>query len=178
MRGDHDGRGRPGGRAAIWREDVAERVIFHTDRGSTYTANAFTVLCRELGIRQSMGRVGSCFDNAAAEAFFSVVGVEVCPATSSVILSMRRPWSSNGATTSTITNGGTLQQMGYRPSTTRSGNQTRSRKRLEEPSTISGKHKLGLGDSGASRSGITVQQWPRIWSLPLWGITTGEAALC
>ena len=27
-----------GGEAAIWREDEAERVIFHTDRGSTYTA--------------------------------------------------------------------------------------------------------------------------------------------
>lgn len=60
-----------GGRDAIWRDREEERVIFHTDRGSTYTANAFTTLCRRLGIRQSMGRVGSCFDNAAAEAFFS-----------------------------------------------------------------------------------------------------------
>ncbi|MFZ5869740.1 MAG: IS3 family transposase [Actinomycetota bacterium] len=66
-----------GGRDAIWREDEAERVIFHTDRGSTYTANAFTKLCRQLGIRQSMGRVGSCFDNAAAEAFFSSLEWEV-----------------------------------------------------------------------------------------------------
>ena len=32
---------------------------FHTDRGSTYTAHAFTTLCRQLGIRQSMepGRI-------------------------------------------------------------------------------------------------------------------------
>ena len=44
---------------------------------ATYPANAFTALCRELGIRQSMGRVGSCFDNAAAEAFFSSLGWEV-----------------------------------------------------------------------------------------------------
>ena len=66
-----------GGKAAIWREDEAERVIFHTDRGSTYTAAAFTKLCRGLGIRQSMGRVGSCFDNAAAEAFFSSLEWEV-----------------------------------------------------------------------------------------------------
>jgi putative transposase len=66
-----------GGRDAIWREDEAERVIFHTDRGSTYTANAFTKLCRQQGIRQSMGRVGSCFDNAAAEAFFSSLEWEV-----------------------------------------------------------------------------------------------------
>jgi transposase InsO family protein len=52
-------------------------VIFHTDRGSTYTAEKFTALCRRLGIRQSMGRVGSCFDNAAAEAFFSSLEGEV-----------------------------------------------------------------------------------------------------
>ncbi|MCH5645492.1 integrase core domain-containing protein [Gordonia sp. ABSL49_1] len=30
-----------------------------------------------MGIRQSMGRVGSCFDNAAAEAFFSSLEWEV-----------------------------------------------------------------------------------------------------
>jgi len=52
-------------------------VVFHTDRGSTYTAGAFTSLCSRLGIRQSMGRVGSCFDNAAAEAFFSSLEWEV-----------------------------------------------------------------------------------------------------
>ena len=66
-----------GGKAAIWREDEAARVIFHTDRGCTYTAAAFTTLCHGLGIRQSMGRVGSCFDNAAAEAFFSSLEWEV-----------------------------------------------------------------------------------------------------
>jgi transposase InsO family protein len=52
-------------------------VIFHSDRGSTYTAHEFTALCHSLGIRQSMGRVGSCFDNAAAESFFSTLEHEV-----------------------------------------------------------------------------------------------------
>lgn len=66
-----------GGADVIWREDEADRVVFHTDRGSTYTAGSFTKLCRRLGIRQSMGRVGSCFDNAAAEAFFSSLEWEV-----------------------------------------------------------------------------------------------------
>ncbi len=60
-----------GGKAAV------DGVVFHTDRGSTYTANSFTKLCRDNGIRQSMGRVGSCFDNAAAEAFFSTLEWEV-----------------------------------------------------------------------------------------------------
>ena len=43
-----------GGRAAV------DGAIFHTDRGSTYTATVFTTLCRKLGVSQSMGRVGSC----------------------------------------------------------------------------------------------------------------------
>ena len=61
-----------GGRGAI------DGVIFHTDRGSTYTASSFTLLCKDkLGVRQSMGRVGSCFDNAAAESFFSTLEHEV-----------------------------------------------------------------------------------------------------
>jgi putative transposase len=58
------------------KEQVAG-VIFHSDRGSTYTATSFTTLCENLDIRQSMGRVGSCFDNAAAESFFSTLEHEV-----------------------------------------------------------------------------------------------------
>jgi transposase InsO family protein len=59
------------------REQI-DGVIFHTDRGSTYTAGDFTRLCKDkLGISQSMGRVGSCFDNAAAESFFSTLEHEV-----------------------------------------------------------------------------------------------------
>lgn len=61
-----------GGRANV------EGVIFHTDRGSTYTASSFvTLCCNRLGVRQSMGRVGSCFDNAVAESFFSTLEHEV-----------------------------------------------------------------------------------------------------
>jgi len=52
-------------------------VIFHSDRGSTYTANDFTTLCETLDITQSMGRVGSCFDNATAGSFFSTLEHEV-----------------------------------------------------------------------------------------------------
>ena len=58
-------------------KSMINNVVFHTDRGSTYTAQSFTRVCSDLGVRQSMGRVGSCFDNAAAEAFFSTLEWEV-----------------------------------------------------------------------------------------------------
>ncbi|MEV7239059.1 IS3 family transposase [Streptomyces sp. NPDC051020] len=51
-------------------------VIFHSDRGSEYGSRKFRRACRKLGVTQSMGRVGSCFDNAVSEAFNSVLKVE------------------------------------------------------------------------------------------------------
>jgi hypothetical protein len=54
-----------GGRAAI------DGVIFHSDRGCQYTAEAYRQACDQLGITQSMGSVGDSYDNAMAEAFFS-----------------------------------------------------------------------------------------------------------
>ena len=42
-----------------------------------FPATDFTRLCAGLHIRQSMGRVGQCFDNAAAEAAFSTLEWEV-----------------------------------------------------------------------------------------------------
>jgi putative transposase len=56
--------------------DAVDGVIFHSDRGSEYTAAAFNRLCRGLGVVQSMGRVGCALDNAAAESFNSTLKVE------------------------------------------------------------------------------------------------------
>jgi transposase InsO family protein len=52
-------------------------VVFHSDKGSEYTADLFAAACRRLGITRSMGRVGSCFDNAAAESFNSTLEFEL-----------------------------------------------------------------------------------------------------
>lgn len=44
-------------------------AIFHSDHGAQYSSVEFAALCNRLGVRQSMGAVGSSTDNAAAEAF-------------------------------------------------------------------------------------------------------------
>ncbi|MGI5512790.1 IS3 family transposase [Streptomyces sp. CA-106131] len=62
--------------AAATRGGDVKGVIFHSDRGSEYVSRRFKRTCRRLGVTQSMGRVGSCFDNAVSEAFNSVLKVE------------------------------------------------------------------------------------------------------
>ncbi|NMI54261.1 IS3 family transposase [Streptomyces sp. RLA2-12] len=62
--------------AAATRGGDVQGVIFHTDRGTEYASRKFRRACRKLGVFQSMGRVGSCFDNAVSEAFNSVLKVE------------------------------------------------------------------------------------------------------
>ena len=51
-------------------------AIFHSDRGSNYTSAEFAGVLAGLGIRQSVGRTGICFDNALAESFNAAVKVE------------------------------------------------------------------------------------------------------
>ncbi|MDQ3030369.1 MAG: IS3 family transposase [Actinomycetota bacterium] len=46
-------------------------VIFHSDRGTQYTASTFAAYCRGHNIRRSLGRTGICYDNAVAESFFA-----------------------------------------------------------------------------------------------------------
>ncbi|MDQ1005548.1 putative transposase [Streptomyces sp. V4I23] len=53
------------------------RCVIHSDRGSEYTSDQLRSRIRELGHRQSMGRTGSCFDNAAAESFWAVLKEEI-----------------------------------------------------------------------------------------------------
>lgn len=52
-------------------------VIFHSDKGSQYTAGAFAKACRRLGIARSSGRTGNALDNAPAESFFSTLTHEL-----------------------------------------------------------------------------------------------------
>jgi putative transposase len=52
-------------------------VIFHSDRGSQYTSDAFDAYCRRNDIRRSLGRTGTCYDNAVAESFFATYKKEL-----------------------------------------------------------------------------------------------------
>jgi transposase InsO family protein len=52
-------------------------AIAHSDRGSEYTSAAFRDVLKELGLRQSMGRTGSCYDNAACESLWAVLKAEI-----------------------------------------------------------------------------------------------------
>jgi putative transposase len=56
--------------------DLPADAIFHSDRGSNYTSAEFAGVLERLGIRQSVGRTGICFDNALAESFNSSLKVE------------------------------------------------------------------------------------------------------
>lgn len=62
--------------AAVRGGDVAG-VVFHTDKGSEYVGDLFARACRKLKVTQSMGRVGSALDNAAAESFNSTLEHEL-----------------------------------------------------------------------------------------------------
>ncbi|MFE2580192.1 IS3 family transposase [Streptomyces sp. NPDC059378] len=64
-------------RMAAGRGRLQPGCIVHSDRGSEYTADELRCEINRLGLRQSMGRTGSCFDNAAAESFFAVLKEEI-----------------------------------------------------------------------------------------------------
>ena len=52
-------------------------AIFHSDHGSVYTSKDYAKLCADLGVKQSMGAVGSSADNALAESFNAALKREV-----------------------------------------------------------------------------------------------------
>ena len=63
--------------AARSRGYVAEGAIFHSDRGAQYTSRLVAEWAAAHGVRLSVGRTGSCHDNAVAESFFATLKNEM-----------------------------------------------------------------------------------------------------
>jgi transposase InsO family protein len=51
-------------------------LLHHSDRGSQYAADDYTLLLAQHGIRLSMSRKGDCYDNAVMESFFRTLKAE------------------------------------------------------------------------------------------------------
>lgn len=75
---------------ALARRRPTGNVIFHSDRGTQYTSEAFDGFCRENNILRSVGRTGVCYDNAVAESFFATYKKELIHAQPWVNLSTLR----------------------------------------------------------------------------------------
>jgi transposase InsO family protein len=63
---------------ARWRRrPTSGQTVLHSDRGAQYTSWAFGHRLRDAGLLGSMGRVGSAYDNAMMESFFSTLQREL-----------------------------------------------------------------------------------------------------
>ena len=58
---------------AATRVEIRSGAIFHSDRGTNYTSYEFGKKLRKIGLRQSVGRTGVCWDNSMAESFFGTM---------------------------------------------------------------------------------------------------------
>lgn len=56
---------------------ISHDAVFHSDRGTQYISRDFRDTLARHGIRSSVGRKGSCYDNAVAEAFFATLKTEI-----------------------------------------------------------------------------------------------------
>ena len=52
-------------------------TVIHSDQGTQYTSWTFTRRAHDSGLLPSMGAIGTCFDNALMESFWSRVQVEL-----------------------------------------------------------------------------------------------------
>ncbi len=60
-------------RMALLSRHPAAGVLFHSDRGSQYTSDAYRALLAASSVTVSMSRTGNCYDNAVTESFFGTL---------------------------------------------------------------------------------------------------------
>lgn len=61
---------------AVAARKPANGTIHHSDHGGQFIGLTFGQACHDAGIAQSMGAVGTCYDNAVAETFFATLTKE------------------------------------------------------------------------------------------------------
>jgi putative transposase len=62
---------------AVSRYGRVKGCILHSDRGSQFTSSLYCETLENKGFQQSMGRTGSCYDNARMESFFATLKKEL-----------------------------------------------------------------------------------------------------
>jgi len=62
---------------ALFYRHFPKDTIIHSDRGSQYCSKRYQRLINNNGLRCSMGRKATCYDNAAMESFFHTLKVEL-----------------------------------------------------------------------------------------------------
>ena len=62
---------------ALLRRGFPKETLLHSDRGSQYCSQRYQRLIESHGLRCSMGRRATCYDNAVTESFFNPLKVEL-----------------------------------------------------------------------------------------------------
>jgi len=58
---------------ALWQKKDKSAVLFHSDRGTQFTSHECQQFLAGHNITSSMSAVGSCYDDEAAECFYSLL---------------------------------------------------------------------------------------------------------
>jgi putative transposase len=58
---------------ALLGRNPAAGLLFHSDRGSQYTSDAYQAVLADVDVTVSMSRTGNCYDNAVTESFFGTL---------------------------------------------------------------------------------------------------------
>ena len=69
-------------RMALLGRHPSAGLLFHSDRGSQYTSDAYQGLLADVSVTVSMSRTGNCYDNAVTESFFGTLQGECVERTS------------------------------------------------------------------------------------------------
>ena len=58
-------------------KELTTNTLNHSDQGYHYTSHNFIKILKDVNLRQSMSRVGNCWDNAGQESFFDHMKDEI-----------------------------------------------------------------------------------------------------